>query len=629
MRHSCWKIAILCVTVVVAHGCSSKQSPDGTEWLVVTTDTAQIESHRKRAEATEQQEFEAIFDGLGTEYSWIDPGTVRLIESRRNEALTRLNGMLTAGAPTAKSTAAALLLCRMEIVSGRAHLVRVLAEGNATLRTRVLNEIDHGLLGYSAEDEQRYREFLLGWPELVSGLLKQLDDADANVVKAAIECRGRLELPGAHEKLITLLARPDAPHRQRILFWLSKGPLTPELLDVALRSRALAVDPNSPPDTSLLQAFARSDEPVLRERARQELIRILEMWPDEGRTGFRGDRISLVEALADSSGPDDLDWLRAAAGRERGYYARGLLARLVTLEGDAGYDRLEAMLADPARRNDAIDVAGAAFAGSGDQRIVSMLVTATAGADAETVLRTSNVLLEIGGVEARTQAAALVSRMGPTQAEHFQGRLLTSSLEELAGAIAGAGVISAAAQERAQVELQAAPDHAGAEPPGLFEFLLSSGCALMFDAETGELPCRHDRLLQDFAAASDGMFQPEAVHQEWLQQDEDDFEGEYLLRFVHQDRMYTGRLRNYGDWYDVERTLEIVNRALSDAGVAQRFVALDTGDQTAAFVCADPAKLGPLAQKFHLPLSDNPAAAMQTGQEFEGRVLEQLKLEEL
>jgi hypothetical protein len=300
----------------------------------------------------------------------------------------------------------------------------------------------------------------------------------------------------------------------------------------------------------------------------------------------------------------------------------------VTLEGDAGYDRLQTMLSDQARRLDAIDVAGAAFAGSGNSRIVSMLVTATAGADAETVLRTGNVLLEIGGDEARTQAAALVSRMEPTQAEHFQSGLHTPAIEELAAAIAGAGVMSAAALQRAQTALQAPPDDKEAPRPGLFEFLLAGGCGLMFDAESGELPCRHDRLLQDFAAASDGAFRPEAVHQEWLQQDEDDFEREYLLKFVHQGSLYTGRMRNYGDWYDVERVLEIVNRALSDAGVAQRFVAVGTGDQTAAFVCADPAKFRPLAGKFHLPLSDNPAAAMQTGQEFEGRLREQLELEE-
>jgi hypothetical protein len=195
--------------------------------------------------------------------------------------------------------------------------------------------------------------------------------------------------------------------------------------------------------------------------------------------------------------------------------------------------------------------------------------------------------------------------------------------------MAGAGVISDAALQRAQTALQAPPDDEEASPPGLFECLLAGGCGLMFDAETGELPCRHDRLLQDFAAASDGVFRPEAVHQEWLQEDEDDFEGEYLLRFVHHERLYTGRFRNYGDWYDVERMLEIVNRALGDAGLAQRFVAIDTGGQTAAFVFADPAKLGPLAQQFHLPLSDNPAAAMQTGQEFEDRVREQLELEEL
>jgi hypothetical protein len=627
VRPGCLKIAVLCVTAATAYGCSSKKGAEGTEWLVVTTDAAGIEAHRQRAEENSRAEFDALIEGLGGEYWWAGPDTVQLIESRKDEALTRLNALLTPGAPTAKGTAAALFLCRMGIESVRPYLVRVLAEGDATLRVRVLNEIGESLLGYSEENQRRYREFVQAAPDLVAGLVKHLDDRDVKIVKAAIQCCGSLQLPGANERFRALLARPDAPDRQRILFWLSKGPLTSDLLDVALATPA-SVDPNNPPDTSLLAAFARQDDVQLRQRARQELVRILDLWKDDGRLGFRGDRISLIEVLAETSGPEDLEWLRRAAAQEHGYYGQPLLARLITLEGDAGRERLETLLTDRARRSDMVQVAGRVYAGTGDSRIVAAIAAAAAGADPETTLTIATVLLDIGGDEARSQAAALVPRLEPTQGEHIQRRLNSPAIEELDAAVAGSGVMSPAALQRARAEFRSRPGGDSGWPPGLFEYMTAGGCAMIIDAETGELPCRHDRLLQEFAAASDGSLRPEAVHQEWHQENEEDFEAEYTLRFVHQSALYSGRLRNYGDWYDVERTVEIINRALSDAGLAQRFVGIGTGDQTAAFVFADPARLGPLAEQFHLPLSDNLAASMQAGKEFEERVREQLELEE-
>ena len=92
----------------------------------------------------------------------------------------------------------------------------------------------------------------------------------------------------------------------------------------------------------------------------------------------------------------------------------------------------------------------------------------------------------------------------------------------------------------------------------------------------------------------------EAVAEIWHQENDDDFSADYTLQFIAGGRLYRGNLRNFGDWYDGERTTEMVNRALSDLGRKERFILLAGRDQFAEFVFADPDLFKPLAKKFNI-----------------------------
>ena len=160
----------------------------------------------------------------------------------------------------------------------------------------------------------------------------------------------------------------------------------------------------------------------------------------------------------------------------------------------------------------------------------------------------------------------------------------------------------------------------------MLDVLVAAEAVIMFDAETGEIPCRHDKLIRQFAATSRGLFDPSGVLEQFEFPSPDQVQdGEYTLSFVHDGRLYTGQLQNNGDWYDVERVVAMVNRALADAGREERFLPLVPEDQTAAFVFGDPALLKPVAEEFHLPLGDDPNAAMKLGRDFEQRAMEALR----
>jgi len=633
------KLNVLIAAVAVAPlwGCGSKR--DGSpappqrraaatsrpDWLVVETDAEALRGARQRAAKQETDEFEAVFAGLGSTFGYIDLETIDILNRRPDEAKRRLKALLPEDGVTDRSVGAAMLLCRLRMEDGRAFAVRILEGGSAAQRVRVLDSIDSGLLAATEDEETAYRRFVVGHQRLAAALLRQLDDEDAKVVEEAIQACGILEVPGADGKFLALLRRPVAPDRGRLLYWLSKGPLTEELLRLALQHSKEAGQETNYGPLSLLEAYAKHDDPALRRPARDELKRLLAVWPDEGGLGYRGDRLGVLQTLAKTSGPDDLAWLTETFHRERGMYAQPLLAAGVRLEGDAGRRRLLGLLNDPKRRYIAVQVAGEVFSGSGDTDIVSALASLADECSGRELYSLCQSLLAIGGDEAKRHLAQHVGRLDDTERAHIQGELDRPALDQTKAAVAKSGLLDAAELAAAVERLNKASQRDPTRVPGLLDLLAAANRAIMFDAETGMLPCRHDRLVQDFARYSQGLFQPTAVTEQWHQRDEEDYEADYTLRFIHDGRLYMGRLRNFGDWYDVERTVFMVNAALVDSNRSERFVALATGDQTASFVFADPSVLAPLAQQFHMPLSDDPTQAMEKGLEFERRVFEELK----
>lgn len=233
----------------------------------------------------------------------------------------------------------------------------------------------------------------------------------------------------------------------------------------------------------------------------------------------------------------------------------------------------------------------------------------------------------VGGELARTELVELVDHLDPAYRASFLRDLEQDgpTLDEIKTRVVNATLIDEPAAESAVQQLKARAEEDGADAPGLLDVLTASDIVVWFDAETGMLPCRHDELVADFAARSRGVFMPTAISEQFHQRHGDDFDAEYTLRFVHGGKLYAGRLRNFGDWYDVERTVFTINQALADAQRKERFVALATGGQTASFVFADPKLFAPLAEEFHVPLGDDPNEAMNKGQAFEREVLEKLK----
>jgi hypothetical protein len=142
------------------------------------------------------------------------------------------------------------------------------------------------------------------------------------------------------------------------------------------------------------------------------------------------------------------------------------------------------------------------------------------------------------------------------------------------------------------------------------------------------LPCHHEELIRDFADHSDGKFKPECPVQIWHRQSEGDLDSPYTVQFLYRGLLYRFWAENYGDYYDVEAVARALNTALERNGQRERYLGLYTGDQCACLVFADPAAFVPVAEKYGLPLAEDPSEGMRAGLAYERHVADQLDSED-
>jgi hypothetical protein len=146
-----------------------------------------------------------------------------------------------------------------------------------------------------------------------------------------------------------------------------------------------------------------------------------------------------------------------------------------------------------------------------------------------------------------------------------------------------------------------------------------------FDTETGEIPAGHDVRIHELAAITHGRFRPSAVREIWNRKNDDDRETPYQIEFVTDGRLYRFEAKFLGDWYDVMSVLVALNRALADSGRSERFLPLDSGDQTSAILFGDPKQIETAAAEDWIALSDDADEVRREGRlEFESAVREKL-----
>jgi hypothetical protein len=181
----------------------------------------------------------------------------------------------------------------------------------------------------------------------------------------------------------------------------------------------------------------------------------------------------------------------------------------------------------------------------------------------------------------------------------------------------------------AQGDLPRAPWTVQATQQVHFNWLLTlSGVKHDFDTEVDDVPSRHDLLIHDLAAITHGRFRPTMVRETFTPKNNDDLETPYKIELVVAERLYRFEAKNLSGWYDVPPVLAALNRALADSQQRERFIALDTGDQTSSIIFGDPREIQLAAAEGWIALSEDADEARRAGQAFEREVEKKLGVSE-
>ncbi len=158
--------------------------------------------------------------------------------------------------------------------------------------------------------------------------------------------------------------------------------------------------------------------------------------------------------------------------------------------------------------------------------------------------------------------------------------------------------------------------------------LTETGHAYWFDVETGTFPNQHDSLLRSLADLIQPTLAGVVFEEVAPEYDEDanvsDADGVYLLRAYVDGQLLETQAEDLGDWYDVDAVLRLLDAVLLERKAAERFLLLETTDQTAVIVAADGAVLE-AAIRARLLTPGDPDAAEALGKGFEQRVLRSLQ----
>ena len=130
-----------------------------------------------------------------------------------------------------------------------------------------------------------------------------------------------------------------------------------------------------------------------------------------------------------------------------------------------------------------------------------------------------------------------------------------------------------------------------------FSFMLEHGFILWFDAEFGFYPVGYDSLIANMAylAKQQGV-KIEDVKMT-LAEDSCTKQEQYQLAWKIDKHQYGINFVDNSDWFKPD-VFDAINVSLKEAGYSQRFISLDTGDQTAMLIFVDPAAIGDFMQHY-------------------------------
>lgn len=321
-----------------------------------------------------------------------------------------------------------------------------------------------------------------------------------------------------------------------------------------------------------------------------------------------------AKLLAEVVASDVLSWARA-----------GALARLASLEGPRGEERLVRALDDAElRQGAATSLAARANGGAAGARD-RLRGPLTRALDDELSCEephrgTIHALVE-ALVACGLASEPVVDRAAPHLAPWDRTRVawLREGVRarDVAARLVRDGVLPALDEARlAEVEAQWDADRSAMGV--VFSLFGDEASCVALDLEAPVVPPDYVDLVTSLGRIARGALAIDCAVQEPIagRGCDDDVER-ITVRVVERDRVVRFFADYRGDWFDLAATLAALDQAIATARRPERFFALHTGDQTCFVICAHGEKFRRAATDLHIPFEEDADAGVRCGIAFE------------
>jgi len=443
-------------------------------------------------------------------------------------------------------------------------------------------------------------------PELIETILQnvQRDEDEESVIQLA----GYMRLPGYAQAFENRLLSGKSHDIDRLVFWLGYDGKSIKTLDyvtdLILSSKINLEEEHYV--MSGLENFAQNGDVQIKNRVFELCLDIY------NRKIIRKEKFEEMKSVWSSDNPaaDLIDILFASSDKRvipvaTGFFEKGIstdaaLNVLIRIEGDKHKDKVLDLLNDKDKYYDALDPAVTLYRKTKDKSVVEQVLVnfqkMKKPADYETD-RVVNALTEMGATEYFGKLEEILKDKELINSLRQSYELTKGSVEDVAADLYKMGVVDK--PFAGEVIDKAKKKSEGDESQGyLFNFLSVAGIYLWFDAEVGMVPVDYDELLKSLTKNSNGKFENIGI---WMDAKTGAADNvDYYIYLMANNKIYISHPEDIGDWYDVEAVLQLLNTALADSGLKERYVFIDTGDQTVQIMFGPEENVKSFAEKYGL-----------------------------
>ncbi len=458
-------------------------------------------------------------------------------------------------------------------------------------------------LAKSFEDPEDYQ---IREPELIAAILKKVKDTDDE--KEAIQLAGIMELPGFAPAFEERLLSGQSKDEERLIYWLSRDGKSVRALD-KVESLIFSGNVDLKESHELvgdLQGFAENGSPLIQKRVMDMCLKIIEKkllkeeWYQEAKdqvVAFTNPVYQLSEVVYSQNDPRTIPFAKELLKRNINW--RGTLRILVSIEGEKYSDQVFQQLGKKDQFVVSLELAKALYTAKPDNSIIDrvLAIFKEQGDYSRYVIdQTALALINMNERYFATKLNEVNFDEKLLRQFRTSYEVILSNPEKLASDLFAMGVVD---QPISKEKIQKASASYSKEHiyAYIIPFLEAEGLLLYFDAEASVVPVRYDDLILQFSKASHGKFENVVV---WMDYEEDIVNEtiRYKVYLLANNKVYIGYPQALGDWYNVGFVAKLMNMALSEAGIKERYVFIDTGDQMVQFLFGPEDKVKQFALKY-------------------------------